>query len=191
MRQPLEARLTFLSLETSYTTASTGRCFMLICLGEGLVQMKTIRQQIEIECSQEVVFDLSQNYSKRLEWDPYLTEAYLLDGADRADIRVEAYCKNRSGAAMVTKYISFDRPQVAAVKMVKGPFLLRRFSGAWNFKRLSDCRSQLTFNYHFELRGGLFGRMLLPIATYLFSIDMNKRLEAIKHYLESQNANLH
>ena len=31
--------------------------------------MKTIRAAIEIAQAQEVVFDLTQNYAKRLEWD--------------------------------------------------------------------------------------------------------------------------
>jgi hypothetical protein len=35
--------------------------------------MKTIRSAIEIARPQEVVFDLTQNYAKRLEWDPYLS----------------------------------------------------------------------------------------------------------------------
>ena len=36
--------------------------------------MKTIRSAIEIARPQEVVFDLTQNYAKRLEWDPYLVD---------------------------------------------------------------------------------------------------------------------
>ena len=43
--------------------------------------MKTIRAAIEIAQAQEVVFDLTQNYAKRLEWDPYLSEAYLMKNA--------------------------------------------------------------------------------------------------------------
>ena len=36
--------------------------------------MKTIRAAIEIAQAQEAVFDLTQNYAKRLEWDPYLVD---------------------------------------------------------------------------------------------------------------------
>lgn len=146
--------------------------------------MKTIKHQIEIECNQEKLFDLTQDYAKRLDWDPYLTEAFLLDGAENAGVGVDSYCKNRSGSVMVSRYISFDRPNVAAVSMIKGPQLLKRFSGAWNVKKLSETRSLLIFTYNFELKGGFIGRLVLPIAVYVFSRDMKSRPLAIKSYLE-------
>ena len=55
--------------------------------------MKTIRAAIEIAQPQEVVFDLTQNYTKRLEWDPYLSEAYLMKNATEPAVGVDAYCK--------------------------------------------------------------------------------------------------
>lgn len=36
---------------------------------------------------------------------------------------------------MISRYISFHRPYVAAVTMVKGNYILKRFSGAWNVKK--------------------------------------------------------
>jgi ribosome-associated toxin RatA of RatAB toxin-antitoxin module len=68
--------------------------------------------------------------------------------------------------------------------MVKGPLVLKRFSGAWNVKKLSETRSLLVFTYNFELKGGFIGRLFLPVAVYAFSKDMKNRLLAIKHYLD-------
>lgn len=149
--------------------------------------MKTIKHQIEIKQNQADVFDLTQDYSKSLEWDTYLSEAYLLGGANTADVGVDSLCKNKSGSIMISRYISFNRPNVAAVTMVKGPFILSRFSGAWNVKRIDDMKSLLIFTYHFELKGGFFGKILLPIVTHLFSKDMKKRLISIKSYIENKN----
>ncbi len=149
--------------------------------------MKTIKHQIEIKQNQADVFDLTQDYSKRLEWDTYLSEAYLLGGAKTADVGVDSLCKNKSGSIMISRYISFNRPNVAAVTLVKGPFILSRFSGAWNIKRIDDMKYLLIFTYHFELKGGFFGKILLPIVTYLFSKDMKKRLISIKSYIENKN----
>jgi ribosome-associated toxin RatA of RatAB toxin-antitoxin module len=147
--------------------------------------MKTIKRQIEINRPQVEVFDLTQDYAKRLDWDSYLTKAYLLGNADEAGIGVDSFCQNRYGSVMISRYISFNRPHVAAVTMIKGPFILKRFSGAWNVKKINEQRSKLTFTYHFELKGGVIGRLLLPITSHLFASDMNKRLFAIKRYLES------
>ena len=146
--------------------------------------MKTIKHQIEISSSQEEIFDLTQNYSKRLEWDPYLAEAYLLDGAKDANIGVKSLCKNHSGSTMVSKYISFNRPNVAAVTMTEGPWILKRFSGAWNVKYVKENSSILIFTYNFELKGGIMGKLLLPLAAAKFSKDMRARLISIKSFIE-------
>ena len=147
--------------------------------------MKTIRAAIEIAQAQEVVFDLTQNYAQRLDWDPYLSEAYLMKNATEPAVGVDAYCKNRNGSVMVSRYISFNRPSVAAVSMVKGPKILKRFNGAWNVHKIDAQHAELIFTYHFELRWGLFGKLLTPWVRWHFAREMNKRLVAIKAYLEA------
>jgi ribosome-associated toxin RatA of RatAB toxin-antitoxin module len=146
--------------------------------------MKTIRHELTIACPQETLFDLTQDYTRRLEWDPYLIEARLLHGAEKAAVGVEAFCKNRSGSGMVTRYITFNRPIVAAVTMTEGPRILERFSGAWNVRALDTHRSTLTFTYNFTLRGGALGKLLTPIASQVFSRDMKLRMQAIKSFVE-------
>lgn len=46
-----------------------------------------------IEKSAERLFWMSQNYEHRLEWDEYLSEAYLLGDHKVAAIGVESFCK--------------------------------------------------------------------------------------------------
>ena len=149
--------------------------------------MKRIKEDIEVCMAQEELFDLTQDYSRRLEWDPYLKEGYLLSGAEEADIGVESFCKNNSGSIMISKYISYNRPKTAAVTMTKGPAILKCFSGAWNIKKISDKRSLLVFTYNFELKYGLLGKLLLPITSFLFARDMRKRLLAIREFVEANN----
>ena len=146
---------------------------------------KKIKEEIEIELTQTELFDLTQDYSKRLEWDPYLKEAYLLNKAKYVEEGVESCCKNHYGSAMISKYISFNRPSVAAISMTKGPLILKKFCGAWNVKKMSNTRSLLVFTYNFELIGDALGKIFIPIASYLFAKDMKKRLLAIKLYVEN------
>ena len=147
--------------------------------------MKTIRSAINIAQPQELVFDLTQNYAKRLEWDPYLSEAYLMKNATAPAVGVDAYCKNRNGSVMVSRYISFNRPSVAAVNMIKGPKILKRFSGAWNVHKIDEQHSELIFTYHFDLRWGIVGSLFTPWVRWHFQREMNKLLVAIKAYLEA------
>ena len=148
--------------------------------------MKTIKHAIELPINQTALFDLTQDYKKRLEWDSYLAKAYLMNDAQHPAVGVESFCQNKTGAIMISRYISFHRPDVAAVTMVKGSYILKRFSGAWTVKKIDDQNSLLIFTYNFELKGGLLGKLLLPLISHLFSKDMEKRLIAIKIYIDKK-----
>ena len=151
--------------------------------------MKTIRESIEIDMDAETVFALTQDYDVRLEWDPYLVEAYLMGGKNSVELGALSYCKNKNGSFMISKYISYNPPKVAAISMTQGPFLLKKFSGAWNVTALTDSKSLLVFTYNFELIGGVIGKLFLPIASYLFSRDMKARLVCFKDFAEKSQIN--
>ena len=83
---------------------------------------------VVISASAAEVFDLIHDYDRRLEWDPFLRSAELLHGARKPGIGVSTYCAARAksgGVGMETIYISFKRPDVAAVEMTQGPWILR------------------------------------------------------------------
>ena len=148
------------------------------------MKMKSIKRSIDINCDNEFIFELTQNYSLRLEWDKYLSKAYLLNGATEPSVGVYAYCKNNNGSSMISEYISYQPSKVAAISMKQGPIILKKFSGSWTVKKLGGTLSTLTFTYHFSLKGGFLGKLVQPIANYYFSKDMSKRLMAFKYYAE-------
>jgi hypothetical protein len=94
------------------------------------------RQSIEVAAEPGVLFDLTQDYSHRLDWDPFLKEARLLDGAERPGVGVRAWCVARNGLGMETRYVSFNPPGACAVEMTRGPWFFRSFSGSWRFDRV-------------------------------------------------------
>jgi hypothetical protein len=71
-----------------------------------------------------VVFDLLHDYQRRLEWDTLLRAAYLEDGSVVAGKGVTSVCVGRrslGGIPIRTIYVTFQRPTVAAVKMLNQP----------------------------------------------------------------------
>jgi Polyketide cyclase / dehydrase and lipid transport len=76
--------------------------------------MPTFEATIEIRADANALFDLTQDYDRRLDWDPFLKQARLVGGATAAGVGVRAWCVARSGLGMETEYVSFQRPQVAA-----------------------------------------------------------------------------
>lgn len=139
----------------------------------------------EVKRSQEALFYLSQSYGRRLEWDVYLSEAYLLGNASEAAVGVDSFCKSTSGAVMISRYISYSPPEVAAVSMVQGPRILGSFSGSWRFKPLANGSTQVKFIYNFKTRPAWLRRLIEPVVAYFYRKDMELRLAAFKSWAES------
>ncbi|MFT3705782.1 MAG: SRPBCC family protein [Agriterribacter sp.] len=124
-------------------------------------------EHIDICCSQGYAFDYTQDYSERLNWDTFLKRADLINGATAAGKGVKAYCVAKNGLGMETEYVSFNRPKATAIKMTKGPFLFRSFSGSWTFKEKEPDLTEVIFLYSFQFR--------FPFS--LFSTFIKKRLQ--------------
>lgn len=65
------------------------------------------------------LFRLTQDYERRLEWDPFLQSANLIGDAKEAGVGVKALCVSKGGWAMETEYVSFNPPHATAVKMTR------------------------------------------------------------------------
>jgi ribosome-associated toxin RatA of RatAB toxin-antitoxin module len=132
-----------------------------------------------VNATQEVVFALTQNYSARLKWDPFLREAALLDGATEPGFGVRAWCVARSGVGMETEYVSFTPPRVAAVKMTRGPKVLETFGGAWEFAPVDGGRTRVTFRYQLRTRPRWLAWLMEPVARWWFSYETRMRVIAL------------
>ena len=139
------------------------------------------RQSIEVAAEPGVLFDLTQDYTHRLDWDPFLKEARLLGGAERPGVGVRAWCVARNGLGMETRYVSFNPPGACAVEMTRGPWFFRSFSGSWRFDRVGPDRTEVTFTY------SLVGRPVLitGLLRFVFARETRRRLEALKRAAES------
>jgi len=142
-------------------------------------------EQIEVNAAQEVVFNFSQDYGRRLEWDTFLKEAVLIHGATTARLGVKAYCVSKGGYKMETEYVSYKPPKVTAVKISKGPYMFRSFVGSWNFKGISGIKTEVVFTYSFNLR--------FPFNLIGFYIkwdlrnNVRNRLKDLKRCIEAEN----
>ncbi len=145
-------------------------------------------ETIEIDAQDGVVFDLIHDYGRRLEWDPFLKEASLLD-AGEAGVGVTCRCVARNvfgGLAMEAVYVSFDRPAVAAVKMVRGPLVLESFAATLRQDRIADHRTRVTYRYNFETRPKWLRWLLNPVCSRIFASEVRNRLKQLKRFLENQ-----
>jgi len=149
--------------------------------------MRTFEAWIDILATPEMAFDLIHDYPRRLEWDPFLKEARLLEGAESAGVGVQARCTARNsfgGLVMETVYVSFDRPRVAAVKMTRGPAVLETFAASLRQDDVEAGITRVTYRFNFSTKPRWLRAILDPIAAALFRREVRQRLQALKRYLE-------
>ncbi len=78
--------------------------------------MPALERSITIAATKEELFDLSQNYSLRLQWDPYLRVAQVENDATPA-VGVRVYCESKKRIGMWVEYITYKRPDFTAMKI--------------------------------------------------------------------------
>src|SRR6266852_4064296 len=131
----------------------------------------TFEHSILIRADAAQLFALTQDYTRRLDWDPFLKEACLLDGATDAAVGVRANCVAKSGLAMETEYVSFNPPGVTAVKMTKGPWFIESFAGSWRFLEEAGGMTRVFFRYHVRARPRWIAALLSPFVAFVFARD--------------------
>ena len=138
-----------------------------------------------VEAPPDEVFALTQDYARRLTWDPFLRRAELIGGASAPAVGVRAWCVSRSGMGMETEYVSFSPPRVAAVKMTKGPRLLETFAGTWEFDPVAGGKTRVVFRYLVRVRPGWLAWLLEPVVCWWFARETRQRVVALSAALRA------
>jgi hypothetical protein len=86
------------------------------------------------------------------------------------------------GIALRTVYISFDRPKVAAVKMVNAPAFFQSWAASIRHEDISDQESRITYRFHFVTKPRILRFILDPIMERVFMWETRKRLLALKAF---------
>lgn len=147
----------------------------------------TFQESVEINAESTALFRLSQDYGRRMEWDPFLHSASLVGDVHEAGVGVRALCVAKSGWAMETEYVSFNPPRATAVRMTRGPWFLNSFAGSWRFEALAPGRTRVEFSYSLQSSPRSLSWLLNPVLGRLFARDTRERLRALKDAVEKRN----
>lgn len=139
-----------------------------------------------IPASSEAVFDLLHDYSRRLEWDTLLRAAYLDDGFTTAGRGATSVCVGRrslGGFALKTVYVTFERPAVAAVKLLNRPPFFDTWAASIRHADLAPGESRITYTYTFTARPRWLRFALEPLMARVFAWETRRRLRALAAYV--------
>lgn len=122
--------------------------------------------------SAEDAFVVAGSYVVRLEWDPFVSAQHLV-GTDTPGKGVQTVTKSRHGLSMVTEYLTYRPPTHMGMKMIRGPWFFRTFSGSWHFKDLDDGSVEVVYRYRYECRP----RWLQPISHRIGNVYLGRDIE--------------
>lgn len=142
-----------------------------------------VRYEFEIAASAEYLFDLTQDYSLRAKWDPLTNEAFLVNSSIPAQGEL-VRCTAKNGLKMDTVYVSFKPNEVAAVKLVKGPYIFDKFAGGWTFKEIDKDKTLVKLKYNISTKPRCLSWRLTPIIVSQFKRETRKRIVALTDYAE-------
>ncbi len=142
--------------------------------------MPAFSNSITINAPADLLFALTQNYNRRLDWDPFLKRAELVGTATEPGVGVRAWCVAQSGLGMETEYVSFDPPHGCAIRMTSGPKVIGAFAGSWRFREKESGVTEVAFRYRIVGRPAI----LTPLLKLIFDRDTKKRLLGLKRAVE-------
>jgi hypothetical protein len=150
------------------------------------VRRDRVSETIPASC--EDVFDLVHDYDRRLTWDTLLRAAYLTDGFTSAQKGATSVCVGRrslGGFALATRYVSFDRPHVAAVELINSPPFFGRWAASIKHEPIDDKSSRITYTWSFEARPRALRWAFEPVMARVFRWETRKRLRALRDHFAS------
>ena len=147
-----------------------------------------IKYDVTIRATAKQLFELTQDYARRPEWDPLTTEAYLVNAKTAAEGEL-VRCTARNGLSMDTVYVSYQPYKVAAVKLVKGPYIFDKFAGGWRFDEVEPGLTHVRFSYNVSTKPKWFSWLLTPLVVAAFRHETRKRIRALKAYAEREPIN--
>jgi Polyketide cyclase / dehydrase and lipid transport len=134
----------------------------------------------ELPAPAEAAFDLLHDYSRRLQWDTLLRAASV--DATPIAVGTGGVCTARrwlGGYSFHFRYVTFRRPEVAAVHLTSRPPFFTSWAASIRHRPLDGRRSLITYTMTFQCRP----RLVEPIAKGIFRRETRRRLHALARAL--------
>ena len=147
--------------------------------------MARIEFQVTIKAPIEMVYQVSQDYSLRYEWDSFPENISLLNGAKSIEKGTRVSVTAKNGLNMEVEFVQVMPPTTSAIKMTKGPIVLQGFSGSWVFKSISAKETNAKFIYSIKTKWWSIPLISEFIASWYFFKVIKSRLNGLKAYCET------
>jgi len=147
--------------------------------------MSRIECQLNIKAPIERIYEVSQDYSIRYDWDPFPDKIMLLNGATQIAKGVSVLVIAKIGLKMEVEFVQLSPPTTATIVMRRGPAILKSFAGSWVFKAISPTQTNVKFVYSIKTTWWSFPFFSERVAGWYFRSAVRLRLRGLKEYCEA------
>ncbi len=143
----------------------------------------TQTESIFVDASPEAVWDYTQDYSHRPEWDGAIASAEVLDPGPPPRVRIKG-----SGIAAVFEYKQYDRPRRTSLAMVD--VTSRWFEGgggSWSYEA-EGSGTRWSQTNTLVLKDGLRGRLMRAAIPWYLAASTRRAMREAKNRIEGQAA---
>lgn len=140
----------------------------------------TITESIFINQPPEVVYDFTQDYSKRHLWDNLVTQAEVTETEPTRTVHVTS----KDGSTMTMQYKLEDPPNKTslAITEVKSP-MVTGGGGSWQYEA-QDGGTLWTQVNTIILKDAIWAKLMIPAATEYFKNKTIKAMQTAKEMME-------
>lgn len=145
------------------------------------------RFEFGMPASADVVFDAFHFHHWRLRWDSLVRGTRVQGGAPCPFVGAITESEGRGLLrllSMRTRFVSFDRPHVAAATMVGRSFPFSRWAASMQHRDDGPDRSWLIYTYTFEVGPSWLRWLLEPIVVRMFDWQTLRRFARLHAYIQ-------
>jgi hypothetical protein len=139
----------------------------------------TVRESVHVEASPDRVWDFTQDWSRRAQWDAAVKDAR--PDADHRDGAPAYRVRGSGGAEFVARYKLYERPRRTSLEMTDlRSWLVKGGGGSWSYEA-DGAGTRWTQTNTVVLRDGFLGALLRPLVLWqLARITQDAMIQAKK-----------
>src|SRR5882672_2740781 len=143
----------------------------------------TVTENLQIARPPEVVWDFTQDYSRRAQWDQGILTAEVLAPSPALRVRVRA----AGGVRGVFEYKLFDRPRRTSVVLTEvQSALLAGGGGSWSYEA-RDGGTWWTQTNSLRFKNGILFALLGGLVRWQLRSGTRKAMQTAKQMLEARS----
>ena len=144
----------------------------------------TVTETVLVARPPEAVWDFTQDYARRPEWDAAILEAEVIETGATPRIRIRA----AGGLRGVFQYKLLDRPRRTTLVLTDVESrMIRGGGGSWSYEP-ADGGTRWTQTNSLKLEDGFIARLLVPVVRWNMRKSTRRAMHAAKRLLESPSS---